>query len=30
MKRVVECSHCGAPNTIDLADYRTNDCTIER
>jgi hypothetical protein len=29
MKCVVECPHCGTPNAIDLADYRTNDCTIE-
>ncbi len=30
MKRVIECPYCGAANAIDLADYSTNECTVER
>jgi hypothetical protein len=30
MKRAIECPHFGAPNTIDLVDYSTDDCTTER
>lgn len=30
MKRVIECPYCGAANAINLADYSTDECTVER